>query len=66
MSFRPVLSQDPKSETPAPQNHFPEEVIAFVVGDDGGGEGIDFYAPDRSHAQVFEGEAFGLLDTVLA
>src|SRR5262249_25749581 len=49
----------------SPQIQFLEEVVAFVVDDDEGGEILDLDLPDRLHAELGIFEHVDLLDAVL-
>src|SRR6266478_6096573 len=49
----------------SPQIQFLEEVVAFVVDHDEGGEILDLDAPDRFHAELGIFHHLDLLDAVL-
>src|SRR3546814_13801332 len=59
-----ILSKGEPADAHPPVLNALVEVVALVVGDDEGGEVLDFDAPDGLHAELGIFEAFDLADAV--
>src|SRR3546814_21089480 len=59
-----ILSKGEPADAHPPVLNVLVEVVALVVGDDEGGEVLDFDAPDGLHAELGIFEAFDLPDAV--